>query len=38
MSNLDINVQDHGRIYVMLPVSAAGREWLELHMPDDAQR
>lgn len=33
----DIRIDNHGSIFVVHGVSAAGKEWLQEHIPDDAQ-
>lgn len=32
----DLTVDNHGSIFILTPVSDAGREWIGEHIPDDA--
>lgn len=34
----DILVTNHGTIFIVIGISAAGKAWLNEHMPEDAQR
>lgn len=37
MSVVDLKVENHGTIFLLRPVSATGQEWVDEHIPDDAQ-
>ncbi len=32
----DLYIENHGSIFLLYPVSEAGTEWIEEHIPDDA--
>jgi hypothetical protein len=34
----DFQVQNHGTVYMLVPVSLAALEWVEEHTPADAMR
>jgi predicted thioesterase len=34
----DLRVNNHGTIFLVHPLSDAGREWVQEHLPADAQR
>jgi hypothetical protein len=34
----DFVIADHGSILVLTPVTAEGRDWVDEHLPADAQR
>lgn len=38
MDNVDLTVRNEGTIFLLNPVSDAGREWVVEHIPEDAQR
>lgn len=38
MTTLDFAVANHGSIHLLIPRTEEAREWVELHLPDDAQR
>lgn len=38
MATADLVVQDHGSIFLLTPRSDAGQEWIDEHIPADAQR
>lgn len=33
----DIEVENHGTIFLLRPLTTAGQEWLNEHIPEDAQ-
>jgi len=35
---LDLEVENHGSIFLLRAVSATGREWIDEHIGDDAPR
>lgn len=35
---MDFEVQNHGSIFLLVPISLAALEWVEANIPDDAQR
>ena len=37
MREVDIVVENYSSIYLLRPLTSAGREWLESHVADDAQ-
>lgn len=34
---MDIEVRNHGSIFLLLPTSDEGRAWLKEHLPEDTQ-
>ena len=34
---MDLQFENHGSIWLIRPLSDTGREWLDEHIPDDAQ-
>lgn len=37
MSTTDLFVQNEGSIFLLRPLTDAGREWIAEHIPEDAQ-
>ncbi len=37
MTDIDLAIENHGSIYLVRPMSKAGREWIKSTSPDDAQ-
>jgi hypothetical protein len=35
---VDFTVENHGTIFLLRPNTAAARQWIEDHIPDDAQK
>lgn len=33
-TTIDVNIEDHGSIILLQPVSPAGHDWLAVHVPD----
>lgn len=34
----DIGIRDEGSIYLLTPLTEAGRDWMREHLPEDATR
>lgn len=34
----DVELQDHGSIMILMPLTESGRRWLEDHTPEEAQK
>ncbi len=34
----DLNITNHGSIFLLHPLTEAGEEWISEHIPEDAQR
>jgi hypothetical protein len=34
----DVHVRDEGTIFLLTPLTEVGEEWMEEHLPEDAQR
>ena len=34
----DFDIENHGSIFLLRPISDAGKAWIEEHLPDAAQR
>ncbi len=33
---LDINIGNHGSLFLLTPLTPTGREWVDEHLPEDA--
>jgi len=34
----DLKVENHGSIFLLVPMSEAGDDWIDEHIPEDAMR
>lgn len=34
---VDLTITNHGSIFLLCPISAWGKEWVRVHIPEDAQ-